>query len=1070
MRIVLDLQAAQASNRQRGIGRYSLALARALAELRGERELLIALNGGLSETIAPLRATFDGLIPQQDIRIWHGSKEKAAPTRGWRRRADELVREAFLVRLKPDIMHVASLFEGFEDNAVTSVATLAKTLTTSATLYDLIPLVHQSIYLAHPTLNAWYRDKLDHLKRTDLLLAISEHSRREAIDHIELSPDRVVNIAGAADARFQPRRLSPDETSRLHARYGITRSFIMYTGGIDHRKNIDGLLKAYAVLPEALRSAHQLLIVCHASADAQQTLRHLASNLRLPDGDVVLAGFVPDDDLVALYNLCAAFVFPSWHEGFGLPALEAMACGAPVVASNLTSLPEVVGRVDALFDPHDPRAIAGKLAQVLQDESFCNALRAHGPAQAARFSWAESARRALDAFEHVHDRRKPSQCYVSGRALPKLALVAPLPPLRTGIAAYSAELVPALAAHYDIDVIVDQQEVSDGDLKAHCGIRTVDWFEANADRYDRILYQFGNSHFHKHMFGLLERHPGVVALHDFYLSSALFHMELHDDAPACWSRALYASHGYGALAARFASNSAADIIKDYPANYHVVQHALGVLVHSQFSLDLARQWYEPDRCADWTVIPQLHAPHAAMPRVEARARLGIGADDFVVCSFGIIADTKLNHRLLDAWLASQLGAHAAARLVFVGDHYGSEYGQALQRTIARSGAAARVKIVGFCSDESYGLWLSAADAAVQLRTSSRGETSRAVLDCMNAGLPTVANAHGTMRDFPMNVLLPDTFTDEELAAALEQLWRDTGRRHEIGERARQHLSVHHEPKRVAARCAAAIERYYLDTAAGRRKLLSSLAALAPSGGDNIRWSELAQSVAQSLRPATPTRQLLLDVTGLVEASAGPRDIFADAIGELVVQLLTTFSSQLRVEPVVIGGSTGMTYARSLACRLLGLPEHFLRDEPAEYRQGDVYLNPFGAPTLAAAPFRRAFRATGGRLFQVVHDGQLDIADVRRRADILDADGAVCTSRQAACRLLGSLRDAEPEHHSRFSIGFMPHQSRESAAPGSRLLHWQDMLFDNAHPYWVCHWRPNPSRGTVLELPEASHAA
>jgi hypothetical protein len=116
---------------------------------------------------------------------------------------------------------------------------------------------------------------------------------------------------------------------------------------------------------------------------------------------VVITGFVPEDDLVTLYNLCHLFVFPSLHEGFGLPALEAMACGAPVIGSNTSSIPEVIGWKDALFDPTRPSAIAEAIAGALANEGFRQELRNHGLRQARLFSWDESARRALAAFEQL---------------------------------------------------------------------------------------------------------------------------------------------------------------------------------------------------------------------------------------------------------------------------------------------------------------------------------------------------------------------------------------------------------------------------------------------------------------------------------------------------------------------------------------------------------------------------------------------------------------------------------------------------------------------------------------------
>ena len=119
----------------------------------------------------------------------------------------------------------------------------------------------------------------------------------------------------------------------------------------------------------------------------------------------MLTGFVPEEDLLVLYNLCKAFVFPSWHEGFGLPALEAMSCGRAVIGANTSSVPEVIGRDDALFDPMSDSSIAAKLEEVLTNDAFRSELERHGLEQAKRFSWDASAQRAIAAFEALHARK-----------------------------------------------------------------------------------------------------------------------------------------------------------------------------------------------------------------------------------------------------------------------------------------------------------------------------------------------------------------------------------------------------------------------------------------------------------------------------------------------------------------------------------------------------------------------------------------------------------------------------------------------------------------------------------------
>lgn len=402
MRIVIDLQGAQTESRVRGIGRYSLSLARAMARNAGEHEIWLVLSSAFPDTILDIRLAFSGLVPSKRIRVFQVPLPVAEiePENDWRARAAEKIREHFIAQLKPDVVFVSSLFEGLIDNAVTSVGSFTSGDRTAVTLYDLIPFMDQARYLPNAVHRDHYFRKLQSLKKARLLLAISESARQEAIDAFGLLPECVVNISTAIDDGFRPIALAEDLVEQLRVRYDIKRKMVMYApGGFDTRKNVDGLIKAYALLPAVLRAEHQLIIVSKIQDGDRLTLRGLQKSAGLADDELVLTGYVSDPDLIALYNLATLFVYPSKHEGFGLPALEAMACGAPTIGSNTSSVPEVIGWDDALFDPVDLRSIAKVMERGLCDEAFRRALCIRAVSQAAKFSWDGCAKRALTALE-----------------------------------------------------------------------------------------------------------------------------------------------------------------------------------------------------------------------------------------------------------------------------------------------------------------------------------------------------------------------------------------------------------------------------------------------------------------------------------------------------------------------------------------------------------------------------------------------------------------------------------------------------------------------------------------------
>lgn len=412
MRIVIDMQGAQTESHFRGIGRYTLSLAHAIVRNRGKHEVILALNGLFPDTIEPIRAAFDGLLPHKNIRVWYAPGPIREMEQGniWRREASELIREAFLASLRPDVVLVSSLFEGYVDDAASSIGIFASQIPTAVILYDLIPLLNPDAYLKpNPAYARYYHRKIEYLKHADLWLAISESAATEGRQALGLGGDSVANISTACDPVFRPLEIEEPVKQQLLARFNITQPFILYSGGADARKNLPRLVRAYAQLPMVLRDAHQLLLAGKMPEGEMAELQRISESSGLRDKQLSFTGYVTDEELVQFYNLCAVFVLPSLHEGFGLPALEAMSCGAAVIGSNTSSVPEVIDRTEALFDPRSEAAITQKLAQVLGDAAFRAELAAHGPKQAKKFSWNDSAMRAMAAFKNLGNHRASNE-------------------------------------------------------------------------------------------------------------------------------------------------------------------------------------------------------------------------------------------------------------------------------------------------------------------------------------------------------------------------------------------------------------------------------------------------------------------------------------------------------------------------------------------------------------------------------------------------------------------------------------------------------------------------------------
>lgn len=810
MRLVVDLQACQTeSSRQRGIGRYSMALTRALARRREEDlDLRVALNAAFPESIEEVRRGLGGL-PSSAVTQYRTPSVEGVSSRDAIRKVGNILAQQHWASLNPDIVHVSSLFEGAAGKAplLAELSAFPKALK-SATLYDLIPLIYADVYLAHPETADWYHGRLEALRECDLLLSISEASRRDAIERLQIAPEKVVNISGAVDDQFRRVPRSPAEKMALQRRYGITRPFVMYTGGIDHRKNVEGLIAAFAALPAAVRDAHQLVVVCAVSQAQREELSGLAARLRLPGGALVLTGYVTDDDLVALYNDCIAFVFPSLYEGFGLPVLEAMSCGAPTIAGNNSSIPELLQRSDALFDACDTAAITERLHHVLTDEAFRAELARFGAERAKQFSWDRTARTAIEAWREAEARHRAERMQALRSAeKPRLAYISPLPPMKTGIADYSAELLPTLAEWFSIDVYT--QPRNDGAAYQTGGLPLfpIAQYAQRKAQYACTMLHMGNSEFHDYMFGFLEAQRAIVVLHDFYLSGILNWIAHSAGNPNQLQREL--AYAHGPEAARVHAESPLDAIMEFPTSRRVVERAEFLIFHSKYAEGLIERFY-PDLCdLHRAVIPQIRKlpdESEMARRSEVRQRFGFRPDEVIVATFGFAAPTKATDRIVRMFLQPPLSQQADVRLVIAGELPDDGFGREIRAALAGAAPNHRVQVTGFLAASQYADLLLAADVAVQLRTITRGETSRAVLDALASGTAVVVNDFAAFHEYPDDVVakIPAEFTNAELTQVLMTLCADPELRRRYASRGHAYVADTHAPERVAALYALAI--------------------------------------------------------------------------------------------------------------------------------------------------------------------------------------------------------------------------------------------------------------------------
>lgn len=267
-----------------------------------------------------------------------------------------------------------------------------------STIYDLSFLTHPECHTPENIAHA-LKGTLDAIAWADALIAISEHTRGELIERLGVSPDRVV-VTHLAPNPGCVRVDEPDRLAHVRAAYQLPPAFVLFLGSLEPRKNVLRLLSAYARLSSALRRDVHLVIAGGAGWKNSE-VRPTVEELGLSD-QVHFIGYVPEQDLPALYSLASVFAYPSLAEGFGLPVLEAMQCGTPVLTSNVSALPEVAGQAALFVCPTDSEAIAQGLTCLLEQSGLHAEYRTRGYEHVKQFSWDRCARETLAVYRKVY--------------------------------------------------------------------------------------------------------------------------------------------------------------------------------------------------------------------------------------------------------------------------------------------------------------------------------------------------------------------------------------------------------------------------------------------------------------------------------------------------------------------------------------------------------------------------------------------------------------------------------------------------------------------------------------------
>lgn len=708
------------------------------------------------------------------------------------------------------------------------------------TQYDLIPLIFPGRYLDGPFREPYLR-VLGMLRGASRLLAISRSARRDAAVYLGFPEDRIDVAYPVANPVFRP--IARDRARRTLARLlrsvRLPERYLLTVSAYHHSKNLQGLMAAYALLPPRLRLELPLVVCCNFNPGELDILKGIARKMGISD-DIVWTGLVPDEALVALYSAATLVVHPSRYEGFGLPVLEAMACGAPVITTTASSMPEVAGDACLLVDPDDLDGIAAAIRTVAPDPELRAQMSARSLRRAGEITTTNLGRDTLACYARAVANAPgtgtgPSVLRVAPRR-PRVAIWTPFPPAPSGIADYSLELVQALAPACDFEVFVDDGCSPGAELLHRWPIHHHRAFERRhaQEPFDVILYQMGNTHDHYGTYEAIRRHPGIVTFHDLSFSQVLHDRYRREGNPEGFVTKLAEVEG-PAAAAEFraielleparADPARAGFLARHPMLGEMVGASRAQVVHTEQSRRILLS-HHPD--ADVRVVPMgVRDPYSARPdrqRRAARRRLGYAEGTCVISSFGIIHQVKRLDACIHA-LREVLRHRPNTELVIVGRVQDAGYDQVLMSLARDLGVQDQVRLVGHASQKEFDERMIACDVVCNLRVPSASHMSGSLVRAIAAGRPVVVTDLPEWDGFPDDFCLrvPEAPDDVgPLSAHLTRLVLDAPQRQRMSAAARRWYLEH---ARV------------VDMAEGYLKLISQVAGR-PKPGEAVSGSEL----------------------------------------------------------------------------------------------------------------------------------------------------------------------------------------------------------------------------------------
>jgi len=779
MRIVIDVQTLFTNERFRGIGIYTFNWLLSILNDRNNRYYLIKYkNSKWYFTIFSSSRSLESILDNEFL--W----EEAEPNE-------------FLTNNKINlVMYTSPLMFDIK------IPNIKGDYKIGYIVYDLIPLVLKDNYF-----NKWsddikriYMERLEKIKCADVILTISEATKRDIVQKLKVNEDIIKVIYASTKENIFNLKDKSEAKDYIRKNLKISDSFIFSVTGDDLRKNSRGIINSFRLILDKLPS-YKLIIAGILSKNERDLLYDYVKSINIPEGKVYLLDYISDELLANLYAASELFIFPSLYEGFGLPVLEALRSGTPVITSNISSLPEIVGEAGITVDPNNFEEISQRAIDILTDKQLSDKLIDNAKKQAGKFTWANVGKISIKSFNDLFAREH--SCVPVSTAntnlKPKLAFLSPLNPQPSGISDYCEELLLYLKEYFDICLFVDGFEPSNEILKNNFKIYDLMTQKSMLEHFKYRLYNMGNNVLHYGIYKTLKEYPGITVLHDYNLFGFMTHTMYHKGNKSEFYNLIKYCNGEEGekVVEEIEKNNMFPDCLDFPLNRMVLDLSNGVIVHSEWARDeIIKSGYLNSVRKISLASPLYKISKSEIESIKKELKLS--EYEVIIGVFGNVIPNKRIDVVLSVF--SKLIKTNESALLLISGHCEESYKKTLMEKANDYRIFNNIIITGGVEFALLEKYMKACDICINLRWPTMGETSASLNRALGMGKPCIVSNVNQYKEYPDSCCWKvdvDIYEEELLLSYLIELCNNRSLRVSMGNSAYEYINKYCSFERVA---------------------------------------------------------------------------------------------------------------------------------------------------------------------------------------------------------------------------------------------------------------------------------